>query len=675
MARKSYTEIESEFENMVLNFLQSMDFNDIKNLSDFKIGGKQIDIGFGTQSKTYVVVSCIARTQSRIEGYIESKINELKDSYVSILDDLKSIDSLKEYKDLKLVIAINGANTADRDLAISRKDPIVYVWNDQFFEYYNSLHTKIGVYSKYELQRELDITLNESEFSNLKNIPSLKINNDNGEFYYLTAMDPIDLLKITYVARRERGDQSFYQRMINENKLKKIAYQISKNKLSFWNNLILSALDDDGIEFEEVNRTDNISFGKLTFNNALKSLWIVDGQHRLYGYGQVKEYSKLNHPKIPLSLIVNKNEREQGSIFMSINTNQTILSEDYKWDLYGVYRSDFKRNISALTPKYLNDLPSIKGRVYIPSITPTRKKGLIGISKIGRTIYEQTKLFYGNLDSNKPNWVIKQKDDELKNSKRLADVLDDNLTLVGNNDLWLLRFFTTSTGIQIYIILMSNYLIYYSSGTSDVGEYLKLLCESTKATGKFNSKDKIRKFEQSLNSREEKNMFIEELITLMNDRITTLGKQINLIPIKSRKTNTHEQERMIRDFVKKTLKSASEKWFDECVPDDVKSGLKTRHKGDSEELWEYIDIGSLIKILESTHNWEKIFKQIFLYNENSIFSDKDDVIYTFKSFKKLRDAESHARTIDVSNKEMGNVAAKKIRRFIERVNDEAKENI
>lgn len=135
----------------------------------------------------------------------------------------------------------------------------------------------------------------------------------------------------------------------------------------------------------------------------MNSLWIVDGQHRLYGYSKVKDYSKLNQPKIPLSLIVNKSEVEQGSIFITINTNQTVLSDDYKWDLYGVYKDNFKRNVSALTPKYLNKLSNLNGKIYIPSMSPVRIKGNIGISKIGRTIYEQPKLFYGNLDDNRPN--------------------------------------------------------------------------------------------------------------------------------------------------------------------------------------------------------------------------------------------------------------------------------
>lgn len=247
-----------------------------------------------------------------------------------MLKGLNSIDSLKNYNSLRLVLATKGIRPTDRDKKLCEIEPRVYLWDEQFFEYYKTLQSKIGIYAKYELQRELEIRLDELEFSNLKDMPALRITLDRGDLYYLTAADPIDLLKVSYVARRERGDQSFYQRMINQEKVKKIAYQIQKNKLSFFNNLIMSTINEEGLDFKESSSKDNVSSGTLSVNNYLKSLWVVDGQHRLYGYSKVKDYSELNHPKIPLSIIVSKSERDQGSVFISINTNQTVLSEDYK---------------------------------------------------------------------------------------------------------------------------------------------------------------------------------------------------------------------------------------------------------------------------------------------------------------------------------------------------------
>ncbi len=660
-----------EFESEVREFLQNLDFNDVRGGADFRIDGKQIDAAFGTLSKTYIIVSCTTRNKTTREGSIETKINELKGWHASLLKGLNSIDSLKSYNNLRLVLATKGIQPTERDRKLCETEPRVFLWDEQFFEYYRTLQSKIGVYAKYELQRELEVKLDDSEFMNLKNMPSLRITLDKGDFYYLTAVDPIELLKVSYVARRERGDQSFYQRMINQEKVKKIAYQIQKNKLSFFNNLILSTLSEEGLDFEELSSKDNVSLGKLSVNNHLKSLWVVDGQHRLYGYSNVKDINDLNKPKIPLSIIVSRTERDQGSIFISINTNQTILSEDYKWDLYGVYTGEPRRNVSALTPKRLNELTNLKDKVYIPSISPVRKKGLIGISKIARTINEQPKLFYGNLEDNKPNPIFKKKDDDQKNTERLTKFIDDNLTLIGENDSWLLKFFTTTTGIQIFIILLSNHLLFYAGNEENIKSYLKLLCEKTKTNRRFDTDTKIKNIEKSLNSREEKSRFIGEMITWINERITETSTNIKKIPLLTRKTSTQEVEKNIRDFLKDRLSTESEKWFEESLPTDVKDTLKIKHKDKtSDELWEYIDIGSIIKIIEGNKKWDSVFKIIFLDSEISSFSDKLDVVYTFKNFKKLRDAESHGRTVDQSDRQMGEAAALKIKTFIERFNEQ-----
>ena len=670
MARKSYNQIGLEFESEVRSFLQNLDFNDVKGGQDFRISGKQVDVAFGTLSKTYVIVSCTTRNKSTSDGSIEHKINELRSWYQPILEGMKSIDSLKNYSSLRLVLAIKGIAPTERDKNLCASNPKVYLWDEQFFEYYRALQSKIGIYAKYELQRELEIKLDESEFSNLKSIPSLKITIKGGDFYYLSAVDPLELLKITYVARRERGDQNFYQRMINEGKIKKIAYQIKKNNLSFYNNIILSSLSEEGLEFEELGSKENVSFGNLSVNSLLKSLWVVDGQHRLYGYSKVKDYSELSHSRIPLSIIVSKSEREQGDVFISINTNQTILSEDYKWDLYGVYIKDPKRNVSALTPKSLNRLNNLRDKIYIPSMSPARKKGMIGISKVARTIYEQPKLFYGNLAENKPNPVFRQKDDDIKNADRLAAFIDDNLTLVGENDPWLLKFFTTTTGIQIFIILLLNHLLYNGETEENVKSYLRLLCEETKVNKRFDTDTKIKNIEKSLNSRDEKGKFIGQIIELINERIKKANFNVRLIPELTRKATSQEVEKIIRDFFKDRLSLENKDWFNDSIPPDIRDNLKiTRKDKIPDESWEYIDIGSLIKILDMSKNWENVFKKVFLDSNVSSFSDKQDVVYTFKTFKKLRDAESHGRNIDQSDKQMGEAAALKLKTFIEKFNE------
>lgn len=669
MARKSQTQMATEFESDVRKFLQDLDFNDVRGGSDFRLSGKQIDASFGTTSLTYVVVSCTTKGKDTLDGSIEEKVNELKSWHSSIKKGLDEFDSLKKYERVKLVLATKGARPTERDKELCKTEPRVYLWDEQFFDYYRTLREKIGTFAKYELQRELEIQLGPEEFENLSDMPTLKVALSGGQTYYLTSIYPLDLLKVSYVARKERGDQSFYQRMINNDKIKKISFQIQKNGLSFFNNLILSTLGENGIEFKESFTKGNVSTGSLSVNENLGGFWIVDGQHRLYGYSRVRDLGESRTARIPVSIIINKNERDQGEIFISINTNQTPLSEDYKWDLYGTYLQDPKRNTSALTPKKLNKLENLKGRIYIPSITVSRKHGMIGISKLSRTIFEQPKLFYGNLNDNRPNPIFKNSDEDEKNASRLANFIDSSLTLVKECDPWLFRFFTTTTGIQIFIIILCSQFLYFGGSEKNASEYLTTLCKYSVASQRFTTETKIKNIEKSLNSREEKSKFIDELIRETNERIRNDGLQISPLLESVRSLSPQNVERLVRDFVKEELSTRASNWFKHYVPTDVRDLLRRKHPNtDDEALWEFIDLGSLIKIIESSSNWETTFRGVFLVVD-SIFIDKDDVIYTFKNFKKYRDSQSHARSVDSSDKQLGEAAANKIKKFIETYNE------
>ena len=40
--------------------------------------------------------------------------------------------------------------------------------------------------------------------------------------------------------------------------------------------------------FRKENEVQGVDFGELTIPKTYRSLWIIDGQHRLYGYSGVK---------------------------------------------------------------------------------------------------------------------------------------------------------------------------------------------------------------------------------------------------------------------------------------------------------------------------------------------------------------------------------------------------
>jgi len=664
----------ASFETYVKEFLTKMGFNDINGDQKFRISGKQIDAAFGSSDRTYVVVSCV--TGSKGARSLEGKINELKGWEPSLTEGLKEVDSLKKrYDKIKLVLATKGPVLTERDKNQCNSDPKVFVWDQQFFDYYSALYEKIGKYAKYELQRELEIKLDDEELNGLRNIPGIKITDNLGEQYYIASVNPIELLKITYVARRERGDKNFYQRMINDNKLKKIAYSLGKEKLSFYNNIILTSEDSLGIEFNEMESANGITLGKIKFNANLKALWIVDGQHRLYGYAKVKDDKILQEAKIPVTIILNKKEKDQANIFITINTNQTKLPEDYKWDLYTIYDAKEQEKISALAAKRLNELDNLKNKVYIPSLSIKKNRGMIPISKIARTISEQRTIFHGNLNENKPNPIYRKGEENTENNaNKLASLIDRSLSRVKSGNEQLYKFFVDSTGIQIFIRLLSDYFLNFGGSENAVGYYIEYLCEYVSKNGIFADDSKIKEKEKTLNSRVEKKLFIDELAIGINKEIQQdPSPKVPLLYVKEADTPVNVIERMLREFVKKSISESDPNWYKQRVPNDIRLNLEKKAKS-VEDQWKFVDLGSIIKIIEQTQNWNQIFEKKFI-NENSLFRDKNQVLIVLNQFKIYRDPISHDRDISGFDKKYGELAAEHLKNFLnlQVINDEESE--
>ena len=169
------------------------------------------------------------------------------------------------------------------------------------------------------------------------NIPALKGKMGNHE-YYMLSITPEVLLKIGFVLHRTKVNDSMaptYQRLLIPKRLAGISKFI--NDGGYFPNSIIINFDTD-VKFTSVGNSDELSnFGILTIPNAYGIAYIIDGQHRVYGYATT------NHKKdntIPVVAFANMESAEQLRIFMDINENQKAvkpslrldLIEDINWD-------------------------------------------------------------------------------------------------------------------------------------------------------------------------------------------------------------------------------------------------------------------------------------------------------------------------------------------------------
>ena len=169
-------------------------------------------------------------------------------------------------------------------------------------------------------------------------VPALK-GKMGGFDYYMLSIEPETLLKMGFVLHRTKVNDSMaptYQRLLSSKRLPAITNFIQKGGY-FPNSLIVNFDTTSSrkmkIQFdlaENSSEDSNAQLGVLSIPNAYGIAYIIDGQHRLYGYAGT-DYKRTN--TIPVVAFENMESREQLQIFMDINENQKAVSKNLRLDL------------------------------------------------------------------------------------------------------------------------------------------------------------------------------------------------------------------------------------------------------------------------------------------------------------------------------------------------------
>lgn len=647
MAKRSNQSIAAEFEKNVKEFMEKIQFSDREGSDSFKIGDKQVDAAGGLDN-VYVIVDCVTKVEKVDSNSIRGKIEKWRGNYSIFKDGMKNRENLKKYNDVRLVIAIRNFKPKESDIDLANRLPKVYLWDSQFFEYYENLYDKIGIYSLYELKRELEIPITNT----ITNIPALKIGENNGIRYFIGVANPLDLLKVSYVARRERGDQRYYQRMILSEKLEKLAYYIHKDKKDFYNNIVLAINDEQGLKYEPQSKFENGEFGSLDIVRPGSSLWVIDGQHRLYGFAHaLKKFAKVTGAEvtnisrnwiIPFSIVSGIDELRQGQLFMDINTTQTSLNPDYIWDLRSIYGTDHQKFISNIV-KELNRIGCMKEMVYIPSTSVTRKKGAVSISKIARSLEENKKILGESLDARHKNPILVKKDGIL-NPVPPAEFLEHMIKVIKDQKKEYFNFYLNGAGIQVFVQLLSDFLFYGKNETNCV-EYLKFLMIVMDKMREFSNQTEIKATLGNLGSRYSKAEFVDKFKKEINSELDlNPGNNLPKLPTNSKDTIFAQAERALRSFIYKILSSADSKWYKTRLPSGAWERLNPMKGENPENTWERADMSLCMQVLEMTNNWDTYFKDKLVNTD--MYQSKPELISHLTVIKSSRDPKQHLRRQD-----------------------------
>jgi DNA sulfur modification protein DndB len=445
------------FEQKIKSFLEELEFENVDGArDDFLINGLQVDACGGWEN-ALLVIECKSAQELKRKSLRET-INSLRGKISLFEKGFSNHPKYKNYTFFKYIIATKNYEIRHEDILFANQDPRIYIWSDSLIEYYEDQNSYLKPYAKFDLLGEMGIKpMRQDPIS----IPAFKVDVGNNVNMFNFVMNPKDLLSVSFVARREKRNERFYQRIIDKNRLDKIAKYINSGG-SFPNNIIISFRPEMKVKFHPIkytfSSTDwpylNLSFGILEFPRDYRSCWIIDGQHRLYAFART-ESAGFN---MPITAFNNLDLENQCKFFLDINKNQKPVDPDLLWDLNGDMIPSEREGIISNVVKSLNGMEPLHHRIFYPSTGIKKKLNHIKISALCTAI-KKAKLVDQFTSQNIKNPFYQEKSEEIikRLGKSLSEYFDEIKKILNQN--WNLEkdgFIITNGGSTVMIALYAK---------------------------------------------------------------------------------------------------------------------------------------------------------------------------------------------------------------------------
>lgn len=292
---------------------------------------KQIDV-LAVGDDAIFVVECKSAEKPKKQSFQQDLI-EISTYKKGMTESLQQIYG--KTKRVKFIFATrNYRIESDGDDAERMKNNQIYHLDENAYNYLRNLvksYQSSVIYQFYGLMFK-DELISDKPIT----IPALK-GTMGGKSYYLFSIEPNTLLKIGFVLHRTKVNDSMaptYQRLLVPKRLKGITKFIDEGGF-FPNSIILNFADPNElikVSFDPIHKEEDsdAEFGLLNIPNAYGIAYIIDGQHRVYGYSN--SHHKNDHT-IPVVAFQNMESEEQLKLFMEINENQKSVSKNLRIDL------------------------------------------------------------------------------------------------------------------------------------------------------------------------------------------------------------------------------------------------------------------------------------------------------------------------------------------------------
>jgi len=385
--------------------------------SNGDVAWKRIDV-FAKDDETAIIVECRARETRGRKG-LQKEIEEIEQTQRRVSQAVRS--HFGDGFNPKIIWLFATANIIWAEKDVERADQAnLRIVTENELQYFEAFVAHIGPAGRYQFLAEF---LEGQQIPHLENVRIPAVRGRFGaHVYYSFVISARHLLKIAFVnhqALNHPDGRPAYQRMINKKRINDIGAFIQKGGY-FPTNILVNFTESCRFDLlsNKDNADPNIQFGLLYLPSKFKSAWVIDGQHRLYGFSNIPD--RFLDTSLFVLAFEKMDTKTEADLFITINHEQRSVPKGLLVTLQADLKlgsGDPKESILALASALVriinsdNTSPFFR-RFEIPGILPTETqnltiaeavKGLVRSNLFGRVLPKKSKI---------PGFFSGQTDDE-----------------------------------------------------------------------------------------------------------------------------------------------------------------------------------------------------------------------------------------------------------------------
>jgi DNA sulfur modification protein DndB len=334
-----YEQLENEFWCLLYNFgYASLNVGrkfQIEVTSNKRVTvSKQVDV-FGYDQETIIVAECKS-CEKRTRRQLQKDLGDFIANQKPVANTLRRFLGAGFKQKIIWFFVTRNIEWSQPDLARADEANIKVITEKDLF-YYKEIAKRIGRAARHQFHAEFLANTKVHALERKVFAMRTKLGAHKAYTFFASAET---ILPIAFVNHRDLRDPNAapsYQRLIHRPRLKDIAAYLANG--GFFPNAIILNFKKK-IRFDLLKPEDEfgITPGEMTLPDTYKSAWIIDGQHRLYGYTELGEDERGAH--LPFLAFENISIAEETRIFADINSKQKSVSKKLLDEITGEIKLD-----------------------------------------------------------------------------------------------------------------------------------------------------------------------------------------------------------------------------------------------------------------------------------------------------------------------------------------------